>query len=44
VARELGSLKAAAKAIGDTPAVAARYYVGVDPDERAKIEWARDRG
>jgi integrase len=44
VAKEIGTLKAGADAIGDTEETAARHYVHVDPAERAKIEWARDRG
>jgi hypothetical protein len=44
VAREAGSLDAAAAAIGDTPETAARHYVHVDPKELAKIRWAKERG
>lgn len=44
VARQYASLEAAAAAIGDTPATAARHYVHVDPQERAKIDVARDMG
>lgn len=44
VARRYSSLATAAAAIGDSPATAARHYVHVDPDERAKIDVARDMG
>lgn len=44
VARELGSVDAAAAAIGDTPDTAARHYVHCDPKEVAKIEWAKRKG
>lgn len=44
VARATGDLRAAAAAIGDTPETAAKHYVAIDPAERAKIEWARERG
>lgn len=44
VARRYSSLATAAAAIGDTAATAARHYVHVDPDERAKIDVARDMG
>ncbi|MES2208569.1 MAG: tyrosine-type recombinase/integrase [Chloroflexota bacterium] len=43
-AREAGTIEAAADLIGDTVETARKHYVHVDPAERAKIEWARDRG
>jgi integrase len=44
VAERTGSIQAAADAIGDTPATAAKHYVHLDPRERAKREIAREMG